>query len=463
MKNINISRHLTLTLAFLLTSVVSAHDVPISFERYSDRVLIVKGGKVYTDQVAVIASDRGLIVIDSGKSPTLTKEYREIIERELGRNDFVYVINTHYHFDHTSGNQVFPEAEIIAHEMSPEGMRRFDADRVEFVQSRRQGMMKRWEEQLADAEPGSQQALRLIDILTTGRVMLDDYEKNFILTLPDITFNDRLSLDMGNLTLELVYFGEGKHAGDDILILCPEEKILFTGDLFGNNSFRLARRPEADIPRWIDVLNSVLDRDVDWVYDCHNGRMTGAFLRLWRDYLVDLWGIVNTAKNQDQDYQSVSDQFSYGPRFSYLEKTGANPDDFVGVHADNLYALWLNANNLPSVSFIIRRTFVDAGVDSAIQKYRELRADTKTPYLFRETDLNEDGYMLMRQGQVKDAIKIFDLNAEYFPDSWNVWDSLGEAYLADGNNEMAKSCYEKSVSINPENTNGREVLDRLKN
>lgn len=39
---------------------------------------------------------------------------------EFGRSDFAYVINTHFHFDHLDGNQVFPEAEVVAHELNPQ-------------------------------------------------------------------------------------------------------------------------------------------------------------------------------------------------------------------------------------------------------------------------------------------------------------------------------------------------------
>ena len=59
------------------------------------------------------------------------------------------------------------------------------------------------------------------------------------------------------------------------------------------------------------------------------------------------------------------------------------------------------------------------------------------------------------------AIKLFEMNVAEYPDSWNVYDSLGEAYLAAGNKKKAKENYEKSVELNPDNTNGRNVLKEL--
>jgi len=130
-------------------------------------------------------------LIDAGKSPTLTQKYRQIIEREFGRNDFKYVINTHYHFDHTSGNQVFPEAQIIAQEKTPALMQQWATQIQKFVATRRANQMVRWKNLLEKEKPGTEQWFHLKDYLTTGRVMLDDYENNYQLTLPHITFNDK--------------------------------------------------------------------------------------------------------------------------------------------------------------------------------------------------------------------------------------------------------------------------------
>ena len=53
------------------------------------------------------------------------------------------------------------------------------------------------------------------------------------------------------------------------------------------------------------------------------------------------------------------------------------------------------------------------------------------------------------------------LNIENFPDSWNVYDSLGEAYMKNGNKELAIKNYKKSLEINPDNVNGKKFLNKL--
>lgn len=340
------TRALFVLIIFLIMiqgQVAAADDFPINFERYSERVLVIRGGHVYFDQIIAIASQKGLVVIDTGKAPTITKKYRKIIEHEFGRSDFLYVINTHYHFDHTDGNQVFADAQaIISHEKCPEMMRNFAKNRNEFIASRKPSL-KKWTSQRDAAEPGSHDYLYYNDIVTSNEIMMNDLTDNYILTLPTFTFRDRLTLDLGDLTLKLIYFGEGLHTGDDILICCPEERLLFTGDLFYKGTIRTLYQPECDVERWIEVLNEVLaaDDSVAYAYDTHNGRMPGSHIVLIRDYLVDLYEGVKAAKREGLFYAEVEKMFSFDLKFNYLERSGCDPQQLRKDHSESLRIMWL--------------------------------------------------------------------------------------------------------------------------
>jgi len=69
---------------------------------------------------------------------------------------------------------------------------------------------------------------------------------------------------------------------------------------------------------------------------------------------------------------------------------------------------------------------------------------------------------LLAAKKIKEAIEVFKLNVKLHPDSWNVYDSLGEAYAADGNKKDAIANYEKSIQLNPNSQAGKEVLAKLK-
>jgi predicted Zn-dependent protease len=71
------------------------------------------------------------------------------------------------------------------------------------------------------------------------------------------------------------------------------------------------------------------------------------------------------------------------------------------------------------------------------------------------------GYKLIGAKKFKEAIRILQLNVEAYPQSSNVYDSLGEAYLDDGNNPQAVVNYQKSLQLNPKNRGAAEILRRL--
>ena len=79
-----------------------------------------------------------------------------------------------------------------------------------------------------------------------------------------------------------------------------------------------------------------------------------------------------------------------------------------------------------------------------------------------ETQVNRVGYWLLAKKRPKEAISVFERNTAAHPESWNAWDSLGEACAAGGQRDRAIAAYEKSVKLNPENRNGAEALKRLR-
>jgi imidazolonepropionase-like amidohydrolase len=114
------------------------------------------------------------------------------------------------------------------------------------------------------------------------------------------------------------------------------------------------------------------------------------------------------------------------------------------------------------IAQILFMTIGEKGVEAAITQYRELKTNKGDAYNFGEEQLNNLGYYLIGMKKFKDAIAILKLNVEMFPKSANVYDSLGEAYMDDGNNELARDNYEKSLQIDSGNTNAVERLKALK-
>jgi tetratricopeptide (TPR) repeat protein len=106
-------------------------------------------------------------------------------------------------------------------------------------------------------------------------------------------------------------------------------------------------------------------------------------------------------------------------------------------------------------------TVMEKDVQAAIKQYRDLKATQKDAYDFSEQQLNGLGYQLLRMKRVKDAIEILKLNVEMFPQGFNTYDSLGEAYMENGDKQLAIQNYKKSLELNPKNPSAVEALKKL--
>jgi len=124
----------------------------------------------------------------------------------------------------------------------------------------------------------------------------------------------------------------------------------------------------------------------------------------------------------------------------------------------NLRTYWMVFHRMdPGFDDALRR----GGVDGAMQYYHRRREEDSTALLFIEPQMNRLGYTYLGRGQVTEALAVFRLNIEAFPESFNVYDSYGEALMADHQYELAVRNYARSVELNPENDNGREKLSQL--
>jgi len=127
-------------------------------------------------------------------------------------------------------------------------------------------------------------------------------------------------------------------------------------------------------------------------------------------------------------------------------------------------ALGLNPEPIvfkPGVAKALYQIITTEGIESAAGKYRDLKKNQPGAYDFQERELNELGYNLLNQKKIKEAIKVFQLNVEAYPESSNVYDSLGEAYMLNGDKPPAIENYEKSLKLNPNNANAVEKLKLL--
>lgn len=98
----------------------------------------------------------------------------------------------------------------------------------------------------------------------------------------------------------------------------------------------------------------------------------------------------------------------------------------------------------------------------AIDTYKALKKQHFKDLWVSEDDLNTLGYEIMKKFP-KEAVEFLKLNAQLYPKSWNVYDSLGDGYMALGNNKLALKNYQIAVKLDPQDSNGLEMIKKLTN
>jgi hypothetical protein len=116
--------------------------------------------------------------------------------------------------------------------------------------------------------------------------------------------------------------------------------------------------------------------------------------------------------------------------------------------------------NRQNAAILLEETINEQGIDEAQNTFDKIFSDT-TQYILLENELNALGYQLARERKLNEAIAVFHMNIRAFPDSWNVYDSLGEMQAWTGNTESAIKNFEKSLELNPENENAARKLNQI--
>jgi cyclase len=208
-------------IAFLPVVLQAGVELPLHQKRLSDRVLIVWTCD-YMQSIATVAlaTERGIVVIEASLIRAHDARVRQVIEKEFGRSDFKYLINTHFHHDHTAGNQIYADATIIGHKNVPAGMKEeLTGEGLVKLIDKFKGMQKDREEALKHLEPESRDYKFTEEFIACLQLAIPELQSGFVPTYPTILFEKNLILDMGDMTIELYSIG-GMHTDSDIVITC---------------------------------------------------------------------------------------------------------------------------------------------------------------------------------------------------------------------------------------------------
>ncbi|MFC1545739.1 MBL fold metallo-hydrolase [Gemmatimonadota bacterium] len=323
-------------------------DIPINSRRLSERALLTWACNHFQGtNMIVLTTSEGLVVIDTGLSPTMVRRQRTLIERELGRNDFRYILNTHVHNDHAFANEVFPEATVVGHEASVAEMRREVELIPELLERLRTGQASylEWAEWAAGEGAAPEEEMQAREGIAAFAVGIGDLERGIAPRYPSLTFSGYESFQVGDLQL-LLYPFMGFHSGSDILILIPQEKMLFTGDVFATGQLPWIRLNSADdFLTLMETWKAILDAcpDLETIVTGHSDiPFSVEEFRASYGYLSRLWDDVCSAKEAGTGLErfmighSFKEQYPEVAEYRYLYQD-------LNFHQHNVTMMWLLA------------------------------------------------------------------------------------------------------------------------
>lgn len=234
------------------------------------------------------------------------------------------------------------------------------------------------------------------------------------------------------------------------------------------------------------TLNSSVIEMANWAFaNLNQGELNGKRILSEKSYEV-LWGPSAKVDEQSQvglswflgTYRGTSTVSHGGGDTGYRSHFTLLPDMDIGVILASNYdrtpigsirtgVLDVLLGHQPeTIKISVRVPFVKVykreGLDAAKAYFQKLRSEEEEEYRFGDGELNTLGYYFLQENRIEEAIEIFQYNVELYPDVANTYDSLGEAYMVADQKNEAISNYERSLELDPGNTNAAEMLKKLK-
>jgi glyoxylase-like metal-dependent hydrolase (beta-lactamase superfamily II) len=292
------------------------------FEELADGVwfAIGTGSMTVMSNSLVIINDDHVMLVDTSVTPAAARGLVEGVAT-LTDKPIEYVFNSHYHFDHAHGNQIFgDDVEIIGH----------DFVRLQHVST---GLDQRTNRSFAAAIPGQIEGLEAQVAAATdagARTQLETALRQLrahqnaiqetVVKAPNVTYSDTMTLVKGGREVQLHFVGRG-HTGGDTIILLPAERIAFTGDFLvgAPGTPRLSYMGDAFIDEWPASLGRLKELDFDIMVPGHGQpfRERGQ-IDLYQRYLRDLWAQVADLRAQGlsaEDAAGRLDMSAYEPEY----------------------------------------------------------------------------------------------------------------------------------------------------
>ena len=271
---------------------------------------------------AVIVNDADVIVVDDHVSPAAAWVLVEEI-KALTPKPVTTVVNTHFHFDHAHGNQIFgPSVQIIGHEFTRR-MLLGNPLATPLYQGYITGMPGQIDT-LRTRIAGEKDPAARAKLETQLRSTENNYasQKELRPTPPNVTLTTQMTLFRGSREIQIRYLGRG-HTGGDVVVYLPKERLVITGDLLTSG---LSNMSDSYPVEWAATLEELKKLDFQTVVPGHGQAYTDKTkIDAFQAYLRDVWSEVSRLKKEGASAEEAA------KRADLTKHKGALPIQGPGV------------------------------------------------------------------------------------------------------------------------------------
>ena len=201
------------------------------FEEVADEVYFVSGtgAMVTRSNAMVVVTEEGVLVVDSHITPAAGRALIEGIRR-ITDKPIRTLVNTHFHYDHSHGNQAFgPNVRVVGHEYTRHKMATAPLEEHTFKGSSERDKQA-LEELRAALETASEEEREDLETQISIQAAHVESTAEIDPVPPDTTLADKMTFFDGGREIELHFLGRA-HTGGDVVVFLPAERLVFTGDM----------------------------------------------------------------------------------------------------------------------------------------------------------------------------------------------------------------------------------------
>ena len=217
----------------------------------------------------IFEQDRDLMIVDTHSKPSAAISLLSQIRRDVSPKPVKYIVNSHFHWDHTQGNgayrRIAPNADVVSSEVTRQLLSGNGAQRMKASVEQAQSALAGYKDSLAKATTPEAKAY-FTEVAASTRDYISEMN-SFQVELPNVTLKDDLILHDKAHDLHLAFRGRGHTAGD-VVVFCPQKKVVATGDLLHGFAPFIADGYPMSWPR---TLLTVAGFDFEHVVGGHGG------------------------------------------------------------------------------------------------------------------------------------------------------------------------------------------------